>query len=79
MTYFTLKSYDETAKEGSVQAIVFAWFIFGSLASFALGVLILSTLYFLFQALYDKVYAEAVARVEERLQSEHITVSVNNE
>lgn len=78
LCYFTLESYDETNKEGPAQAVVFIWFLISAFGSAMLGILILTTLYFVIKGLSEQVYAEAVARVEEKLQSEHIAVSVNN-
>lgn len=79
LCYFTLESYDETRKEGPARAVVFTWFIISALGSFALGVLILTTFYFIIKGISEQVYEEAVTRIEARLQNEHITVAVDEE
>ena len=77
LSYFSIQEYDNANKDGHGSTMLTVWYIISLIASVALGTLMLATLYHIGKALYEKIYADAVARVEARLQEGQAHLPVN--
>lgn len=83
MTYYSFEASDDIrkleVKQPVADAMIFTWAFISALGSMALGILVIVTAYFTVKGLSEEIYATAVAHVEERIQSEHIAVDVEEE